>query len=420
MDPLSLVVGGAVVAFVNSIGPRLIQALIPTKFDQAQVLSIANQRDRLVLEERRFETQMREARERMLIEHQQRLELAERAAQLSRWPMEFLPADYIRRSGDSNGRSLNVIVRQSDHRRGPSADPANMESTARLLKDALFVAEDQMLKWYTGDRFGSRRGGAYNGVLFYPDYRLHAAKDIQSIVSVLSSLTYTEPSVLIDIAVLDRLVYRVTISHWGAACSDGPRAITLPPVVVNLSSLVNDETKARIALSVTMSSIVASIADTFHLLRRPHELPVPAMFELISHGGNVEDPASYWKPISESYRTGLAHLAERSPLLASELSANAALAAHGAKQGPYADSFLENAVRYFRQIHHKELSEFAVLKKLHALRTPCSEPFRLQVALESIRGHVFLPEDQPEVEAKQPGTLSSLYASLGPTKVHDA
>lgn len=411
-DPLSMAIGGATLAFVNSIGPRIVQRLIPVKFEQAQVANVALQRERMEREEERFEFQVQEGRQRLLVEHRHRLELTEWQHQLARWPMEFMPADFIRRSGDANGRALNVIVRQTDHRsvvtKGDTSD-----ATLRLLKEALLIAEDQMLTWYSPQQNPTDRIDARNnGVLFYPDYRVHKDKSIQGILAVLSNMVATEPSILFDISIIDHHFYRVTVSHWGEAYDDAARAISLPPFIIDLSSVAADPQKSKFLLSLALSSAIASMADTFHALRAPHGLRQPALPKLMAMGTTANVPATYWKPVTHAYQSGLRHVSDRAPLLASELAADAALAAEHANHRSYAETLLNDALSYYRRANHFEGDDLAVMTRLLGSRARNAEPLRLELALEGLRG---LSRSSSDKATRPNRSLDDLFRRMGPS-----
>ena len=412
-DPVSIAIGGTVLAFVNSIGPRIVQRLIPAKFEQAQIANVALQRERMDREEERFEFQVQEGRQRLLIEHRHRLELTEWQHQLARWPMEFMPADFIRRSGDANGRALNVIVRQTDHR-AIQAQNDTADLTLRLLKEALLIAEDQMLAWYSPQQTPNDMiSGRSNGVLFYPDYRVHKDKSIQGILAVLSNMVGTEPSILVDISILDRHFYRVTVSHWGEAYDDAGRAISLPPFIIDLSSVSADPQKSKFLLSLALSSAIASMADTFHVLRAPHGLQQPALPRLMALGTAADVPATYWKPVTQAYQSGLRYVSDRAPLLASELAAGAALAADRANHRSYAETLLDDALLYYRRANHFEGDDPAVMTRLSGSRPRNSEPLRLQLALEGLRG---LSPSSADVQTARPSrSMDDLFRRMGPS-----
>ncbi len=412
-DPLSIAIGGTIIAFVNSVAPRLVQRLIPVKFEQAQIANVALQRERMQHEEERFEFQIQEGRQRLLIEHSHRLELTELQHQLTRWPMEFMPADFIRRSGDTNGRALNVIVRQTDHRVNPAKNDT-ADPTLRLLKEALLIAEDQMLTWYSPQQNPSNsKDGRSNGVLFYPDYRVHKDKSIQGILAVLSNMVRTEPSILFDVSILDNHFYRVTVSHWGAAYDDTARAISSPPFIIDLSTVSTDQEKSKLLLSLALSSAVASMADTFHALRAPHGLQEPALPRLMRIARTADVPATFWKPVTNAYRSGLRYVSDRAPMLASELAAGAALAAEHANQRHYSEVLLDDALLYYRRGSHFEGDDLAIMSRLSGSRSRSAEPPRLEEALGSVRG---LSASSVRAQTtKRSRSIDDLFRSMGPS-----
>lgn len=408
IDPITAAVAAAGYGLANSIGPRLIQKLIPTPFDKAQIASIETQRLRLQSDEARFERQLEEARERLLNEHRQRRELLEYQEQLKHWPHSVLPMDFINRSGEANGRSLNIILRQSDHRQS-AAGGSNQDISVRILNRAILIAEDQMIDWYSNQQLANNRvSDSVNGVLFYPSYKLTAPEDIQSTTTTLSSLMRTEPTILLQIAVCGNLVYRLAISHWGEAFGDTSKAIALSPILINLSSLASDEQSAQRTLSMVLTTVIVSMADTFHLLRRPHDLAVPAIYNLMKLSQSLDHAKVYWEPIVKTYRTGLKHVADHAPLLASELAANTALVAAKAGQTEQSVLFLQDAVHFFCVATSFQGDEQQLLNRINSNHPTATEKLKLQQALIEIRR--LSPE--PVVNRR---SLDEVLSSLGPT-----
>jgi hypothetical protein len=417
---IDILLGSIALTFVNSIGPRVVQRLIPTKFEEAQIASVALQRERMEQEERRFEQRLVEDRQRFLAEHQSRLELTEWQHQLARWPMGCLPADFIRRSADAHGRALNVIVRQTDHR--PQKKETKNDATLLLLKDAIFKAEGRMLEWYPlTDQSFSALSQRANGVLFYPDYRVHrdsAVKGVQEVVTTLSNSLSTEPTVLIDLAVTSDLICRVTVAHWGEVYNSQAHAIALPSFLIDLSTLESEVGKASFYLSLSLSSIIASMADTFHLLRSPHAFPTPELPQLMAWSANAKLPGSFWKPLTQAYQAAIGHVAENAPALASELSAGAALVTHSAQQQQFADELLNDAIRYYRAATRFSGDEQAIMNRLTAARARRDEPLKLQSALDELRGLGAIEANTTQASSSR--TIEDLFRNMGqaasPTK----
>ncbi len=383
IDPISAGVAAAALGLAHSIGPRLVQALIPTPFDKAQVVGIEVQRQRLAAEEARFIQSNADARQRILLDYEQRRGQAEFQKQLDSWPIRPLAVDFIRRSGEARGRAVNVIVRQTDHRNTGPDDAAHAMSQ-RILRGALHQAERQILKWYTMDT--TQDVPSRNGVFFYPGYALYPAGDIQSFATTLAGLVGTEPTLLIDIALCDDLKYRVAISHWGQAYQEGSTLQVLDPIDIDLSAMAHDEEQAHFALTITLSSAIMSMADSFHLLRRPHEFPEPAIFRLMQFGRAKVDLPDYWGTIVEPYRVALGYIAERAPLLASELAAKAALSAQRADQVDHAQHLLTDSLVHFRKAFSVAGDEQAVIDRVSCRPLPICGDSPVVLALKAIRG----------------------------------
>jgi hypothetical protein len=184
----------------------------------------------------------------------------------------------------------------------------------------------------------------------------------------------------------DDLNYRVAISHWGQAFQEGGTLQVLDPFYIDLSAMAHDEGKAHLALTVTLSSAITSMADSFHLLRRPHEFPEPAIFRLMQYSRAKADIPDYWKTIVEPYRVALGYIAERAPLLASELAAKAALSAQRADQSAQAEQMLTDALAHFRKAFSVAGDDQAVIDRAARQAIPLCGEMPLVDALQTVRG----------------------------------
>lgn len=357
-------VGALTLGFVNAIGPRIVQRFIPTPFDQAQIVSIGTQRQRLVDEDKRFERQMTEARARLLDELQHRKDMIELQEQLRRWQFDFLPAAFLKASEAAGGKALNIVIRLSDHRRVSVGDndPATI-----ILKDAVMAAEEQMIALYAGDRLfpETPETTPKNGVLFYADYRLGRELPVQSAVTALSSLLASEPVVLVDIAIRDGLRYRLTISHWGGAIGDAPQPVILPSQTLDLSAIAASEPeRVSLTLSLTLTSLLVALSDNFHLLRHLWAKPQPAMPALMKFIRKYSGASVDWEGIFPVYRRSLDLLGDRAPAIATDIAADLALAIHAEGQHALAQKYLKQAACYFAAAYHQSEDFSQILQKL--------------------------------------------------------
>lgn len=349
MEPISAALTSIAIlgnGFVNAIGPRIAQKLFPTPFDQAQIVAIETQRQRLIDEESRFQRQIAESRVRLLQELTHRKDMVELQEQLRRWQFDFLPAAFINMSQSAGGTALNIILRISDHRRSPGG---KSDVEAIMLKDAMMAAEEQIIALYSAESlfpYGSIIGPR-NGVFFYADYNLRRELPIQSAVTTLSTLLSSEPVVLIDIAIRDRQRYRVTVSHWGDAMGDAPQPVTLPSKTLDLSAFTNDQQQAAGALSVSLISLLVAISDGFHMLRHSWATPQPALPSILSYLRRTSGLAIDWEALYAIYQKSIEITASRSPNIAIELCAHFAIAAQRIGEKDVANMALEQAQRIF-------------------------------------------------------------------------
>lgn len=363
VDPISLAFGGLASGFVGAIGPRLVQQIMPTPFDRAQTISIEVQRQRLVDEEKRFERQTAEARERLLIELQHRQDMIALQEQLRRWEFDFLPSAFIQASAVAGGRSLNIILHMSNHRR---IKHENIDHSAIMLKEAVFFAEEQMVSLYTADRIFPQNYAdtSQNTVLFYPSSNLDKELPIQSTVTTLASVLASEPVILVDIAIRDGFSYRVTIAHWGDAMGTAPQPVILPPQTINLVPFMSDIKRASSILSLTLTGLLVALSDNFHLLRHMGAMPTPAMPSLINSVNGTADASVDWKALCRVYGHTLDMLADRSPIIATDIAAKLALATHAANEDELAKDMLGYAVRIYAKSYRQPDNPQQVIDRL--------------------------------------------------------
>lgn len=409
MDPLSFFVGGLTLGFVNAIGPRIVQRLLPTPFDQAQIVSIETQRQRLLDEEKRFDRQMIEARERLVEELQHRKDMLELQEQLRRWQFDFLPKAFLQASGSAGGRALNIILRMSDHRRQSSADDRSVD----LLKDAVMAAEEQLTALYSSERLfpRSHEVSPKNGVLFYPHYRLERELPVQSAVTTLSSLLASEPVLLVDIAIRDGLRYRVTLAHWGDAMGDQPQPVLLPSQTLDLSGMASDPERAGSTLSLTLIALLVALSDNFHLLRHLSAMPQPAMPGLMAFVKKTPHADINWNGLYPIYARTLDTLGDRAPSIAAEMSASLAIATRDS-ENPIAQQMLERAVRHYAKAHKQPFDLQRTLDRLSISSFSGEHPFLLQ-ALQQVGG--LKPNPEHSLRTKQ-----EAYALLTGSRKRDA
>lgn len=363
MDPIATPIAFIVSGFIQALGPRIAQGLFPSPFDRAQIIAIETQRQRLIDEESRFQRQMTESRERLLQELQHRRDMVELQEQLRRWQFNVLPSDFIRRSQLAGGGTLNIILRNSDHRRVGSSEP---DLPAIILKEAILNAEDRLTTLYAADRLFPSRSVSHvgNGVLLYADYRLGAELPVQAAVTTLSSLLASEPVVLVDIALRDQLRYRVTISHWGDAMGGDTHAVTQGPQTLDLSGLAKSAEQAASALSTSLLLLLVSLCDNFHLMRHNALRPTPALPEIVRDLKDTSALSTDWGAVFNSYEHSIDAIGTRAPMMAIDMAAGLAIEVQRAGLGHAAAVIAQRALGYFGLAYRTQDDAQQVLNRL--------------------------------------------------------
>ncbi|WP_150131393.1 hypothetical protein [Caulobacter mirabilis] len=404
--------GGAAIGISSSIAGRLAQRYLPTKLEVSQAAWYDAQRarmdtdldlyrDRMRLAEEQFQTQIAEARERLIEDHRNRKEQIAYAEQLRRWDLPFRPENFLLRSSKRGVQSLNIIALHADFR--PSQLRLAGDTTAiDGLLDGTRQASDRLLQLYGGPVEGHQ-------VVFYRDRQVRDDLDMQSLVTDLSGLLSTEPTLVIALGPEAQDSYKVTLAHWGLLASTEPNPVVAAPFSV---SLAHHGAGARLDVRDTMMRVTAALAiasaDAYFALRVPHELPQPRLTDLMGH--LLPDEVTWsWGPLTASYADAVQKLRGQNPGLAAELAAGAALGALEAGNPTYAGELLDLALGVYPWPGPVNATDGARYEHLVRIELPRRAQSNLRIALERLRS--FTPPTNIRSAADDLNTSAS---RLGP------
>jgi hypothetical protein len=398
----------AALATGNALGPIIAQVIAPLAKNwlpaDAEIESFKLRTRELKLREQEFAMrenhfvrQMAEARNNLIIQLESQRANLEDQELFRRWPLGVHAINILRESARRNSFALNVIVcivdtNQSEFHR--ATGQAISHTIDMLSNHSLSIAE--------------QAAGAFdNDMLCYRDTLRNSRLVGDSLRVTLSTLLITEPTVLIELRIPHVNKVELHVSHWGMPSLTSKsftryktQTIALSPFPESLHSEKNTGSEATqqyqqilmarsITVGLALAAIIVSIGDIFRALQRPHmfSAPVlPAMMQDPTFGlraVGVEIPKTVWQPLTSMYISTYESVASINGVLASELAAKAALAAHGAQNCEFANQLLERALHFNTQLSSPE--EDRVMSILYRQRTH-NKPTELETALSIIRG----------------------------------
>jgi hypothetical protein len=407
-------------AFVAGVGPQLLKKWFPAGMDQAGLDQVVLKREELQLrreelaaQEQRFLLQIAEARKLKFDEidrmREIRREEDDRRLQYQHWPLRgILPVDFLSASKARSGRALNVIITVLDTR---DAEFYKKHGLVNAIIDLFHQQPAQAIRSVTPE---------FNGDLIaYFDILKSSRHSGDGLRATLWNLLQTEPTVLVEINV--PTPYRLTfhVSHWGSAFEpNAPWVTCLPkdidlPMFADAANLTPDRigqavAQAEAVLSIGLESLLVSLGDAYRTLHRPHEILPPILPSFLQKTSSALSPHIV-KPMYTAYTSAYDNVAMHSPLLASELSARAATAAHNAGQSDFANLLLTKSLALNPLIKGATELTGTHLAGLRRLRYQGRSPLELEVALKLIR-QVTLQETNT---AKRDGTLEDFYRAIG-------
>jgi len=343
MDPIFLplrVIG----SFAEKIGGPISQFMIAgaaTKNARVNEERLAHERERFAFDRA---SAIRRTEEFYLAQtHQVSMQLRELEArqyetdhrdQLQHWPIPIRPMAIVKASTAKNRKALNVILVVTGN-----CDDHTLNQAKRLLLGAPFSAMRKAERMFNGD------------LQLYSDQTNHRSPlSGTGLRSTLCSLLCTEPTVLLEINVIDVGRFDCWFSHWGCAFDvdeDPSKVICQTPG----DPLHFDMTKTSpeswgFSLSFTFSSILVGLGDSFRALQRPYELHDPVFPWLLNANPSLaltEDQLSLGA--APSYLKAIDQVAAYDAGGAVELAAKYALVAHNEQLPTFAEKLGDKSMR---------------------------------------------------------------------------
>ncbi len=377
---------------------------IPSKADRANLdlrkKEVSLREEELEMRERHYLMQIAENRKNILRQLESQQTLAQYQDLLRRWPLAPSPITILRASERRNSYALNMVLLVVD-----GNEEEFYRGSGRIIKHTMDMLSRHALP------MAQRAAEAFEmDMVCYHQTLKGSALTGDSLRATLSVLLATEPTVLIEIGILETNQVLLQICHWGFPADRNQSFTTHPTKTVRLAPLPTpseaDDLKSRqawdrqyqeiaygraLTVGTALAALVVSIGDAFRALQRPHTFPDPILlsmmkdptFGLLTTGAKV--PASVWPPLVEiclSIYDGVANLNKS---LASELAAKAACAAYKAQQPEFAKRLLEKALHLHPYI--SRIDEAQIMAQLRRQRRG-RQPSELENALTLINSLV--------------------------------
>jgi hypothetical protein len=348
--------------------------------DKAVWEQSAVRREELRSQEERFLKQIAETRDLKMIELQSQRDSQREGRhenfRVQRWPLPVLPIDILERSKASGGASLNVILKIIEPSTATNRKPDPTSNLLEVVTSGNMLALRRVVSHFKGD------------VLFYPDSVKETRYSGDSLATTLWSCLRTEPVVLIEVysPQPERIV--LSISHWGNALDMNNAPVVIKPQVLNFATAGLDKDSKTKALAVGLSIIVTAMGDAYRTLNlhMPGEVKPLVFPSIMQESAGLGLSVDIWRPVMNSYLTMYDLIGQHSPLVASELAAQAALVSHSSKQTDFANLLLDKALALHPALPEgKKTSESNLKIVLLKHRGPARTPSELENALAIVR-----------------------------------
>ena len=370
----------------SSIVTRLLQRYFPTPLEKAQheniLQSMKIAREEIAAREARAEKDLEVRRELLLTQIDASAKQDENRNEMQRWPLGPTAAAIVRASQKRKGSALNVIV-VPNSRILNDEDPQKLGACWSAFNVAVDRMQDTAAKYFGED------------VLFYwENIRPQNARPPlrgQELVSTVYALTSTEPTALIQVALLNGRTLQLSWSTWGWVGDEGE------PDSGNVQIEINpDEPALDKVFERAQTALICALSDRFQLLRciqsarEPKFVSVNAFVSNVAmtiYNGNTDeyDVASASESLVESYITSLDKIAQNAPYLAADFAASAALRLNMKSDPKAADRLLQCALNYYRAGLPEQESEKEVIGSLMERFFDGPSPQKIQLALRDVR-----------------------------------
>ncbi|MEH0197627.1 GTPase [Caulobacter sp. CCNWLY153] len=384
---------------------RIMQHIFPTPLEKAQLHSLYENldlaRQRLEREEDRVREEWNLRRDLQLKQIEAGHTLEQDRDLMRRWPLEVPAPAFLRYSQGRTGAALNVVL-WPEQRRTPHLEAARANGLLQNFHTAADALLDSAARMFGQDVIFYRETEKPSGVA-------RPTLSGQQLEATLYSLTATEPTVLLQVAVEGPQALRLNYSCWAWA-GDKQEPLSGSIVVEGAAPMsAKDIERALLA-------VICALSDQYQLVRTLKDPKAPRFLQLlgVDCGLRVRDDRSAGEAMSieellgRNYRSALDDVAGSQPTLAAEAAARAALAAKGRGLHDLAETFLGTSLDHYRagQPGGHDMGRVVALLMRPSSRDP--EPL-VRNALREIRN--LDPMDFREKGGKM--TLEDVLASFG-------
>ena len=288
--------------------------------------------------------------------------------------------DILQRSASQSGSALNIIFAIVD-----TNDENFYKTSGKHVNTAI-----EVINKYPLHSLREIMHGFSNDVILYTDILKNSRLSGESLTSTIWSMLKTDPTVLVEVNVLSPDHYVLYVSHWGGTFEPDGTFISpirrLTPLNIDLRSIPPDSGAQRVvALTLALSSVLVSMGDAYRMLHRTHDLPKPIFPTLMTNTSSATLP-DVWKPMTKAYLSTYDSVAAHSPVIASELAAQAALAAHANNHADFASALLDKALQVHPLLRGAPPDKDAIRPILLRQRMRGREPSELENAMIALRG----------------------------------
>jgi small GTP-binding protein len=406
---------GAGTGFVT----RIMQHILPTPLERGQIDSLAQNldlaRERLASEEQRTRQEWI-VRENLLLKQ---LDAQARgqvdAIEMQRWPLSTPAGALNRHSAARGGASLNVILYRAHVHLTDELD----KEAAQLLMRGLDGAS-RNLEVSSSRAFG--RDVSFYNETFIPPNAVRSVSGQQAVATI-SSLTSTQPFVLIEVTLRKptSVALHVTCWGWGSVGNNE---------LASESTHINVELKNQKACSLEIENsiliLIGLLGEQYQTLRRLTSPPSSPLWGLDSQldtttfsaqltSGGEDVKQSGREMVHLARRTMVSAVARKSNPIAAEIASKLSVDAFNLGHVTVGHEFLEMATKLYREYYENPgLSAEWISLQLSAVKRGSAFPraFNLSIGISTVSEAL---DHEETMEAKDPiELLEEKLAQLPP------